>query len=106
MKIRIVMLVVISLFLMGCSSISGEEAESIALGLIKDNVFFFAQDEGRNIGFDEYEVSPLTSYQENDEWVVVAHITADLDGEEKKKDLIIKIDLKGTVVEFDGQRVS
>ena len=106
MIVAALLLLVLPVFLAGCSSgISRQEAESKALSIIRDNVFFYANNGQQTIGFDEYTVKTLTSYQEGRDWVVSAHITADLNGTEKSKDLVIKMDSSGKLIEFDGQKV-
>lgn len=100
---RYALLPLVILLLTGCASITQQQAEQTAMTFINSNVKFFTEGESdERIIHNAYSVSGMTSYQEDKDWVVVAHITANLEGEEKKNDMVVKIDSKGKVIEFNG----
>jgi hypothetical protein len=104
---NIIAVVIVALFIVACaSSISQQQAESIALQFIEQNVKFFTRGENASSFVDDVNVPTATSYREGDVWVVVVHVTGVVDGVEKKNDLVVKVDKKGTVVEFNGQKLS
>lgn len=96
---------VLVLLLAGCSSIDKKQAEQKAVEFVNKNVKFFARQENSTLDLPRYSVGSITSYPENDKWVVVMHVSASLGNETKKNDLIVKITRKGEVVEFNGERV-
>ncbi len=98
-------LIMILVFLTGCASITQQEAENKAAEFVKINVKFFAKDNEAKIGLEQYTVESTDSYQENENWVVVMHISSQINGTEKKNDLTIKFDRKGNIVEFNGKKL-
>jgi len=106
MKHKIIIILVIAVFLVfGCSSLSKDQAEKTALNFINSNVKFFAKDQEENKDLAQYNIEDMTSYKDGKDWVVIAHISADLKDEEKSNDISIKLNNKGQVVEFNGRKV-
>lgn len=93
----------VAVFLAGCGSITQQQAEQTAISFIDANVKFFTEGGEERVIHNTYTVSGINSYTEGKNWVVVAHITANLEGEEKKNDMVVKVDRKGEVVEFNGK---
>jgi hypothetical protein len=89
----------------GCASVNKEEAEAKALEFVNEKVKFFAKEEDSTINLPQYSIDSITSYQENKNWVVIIHVSSKVDNETKKNDLIIKLDKKGEVIEFNGKEV-
>ncbi|MBL7056414.1 hypothetical protein ISS07_05870 [Candidatus Woesearchaeota archaeon] len=103
---RTIIVMVIALFLIsGCSSLSKEQAEQTALSFINSNVKFFAKDQEERKDLPQYNIGSMTSYQEGSDWVVIAHISAELEDEEKTNDLSVRINREGKIIEFNGREV-
>ncbi|MEA2036433.1 MAG: hypothetical protein U9O94_02915 [Nanoarchaeota archaeon] len=92
------------LFLVGCSSINQIEAEKIAKDFVNERVRFFSAEEDEKKGINQYSIG-ITSYEEEKDWVVVMHVESKVDNETKDNDLVVKINRKGDVMEFNGQKV-
>ena len=105
MRKGVIVLIVISVLLIACQSLSQKDAEGIALRFIDDNVKFFAQ--GKNDSTIIEKVNPpiASSYREGKLWVVLVHVSSELNGTEKKNDLIVKVDKNGEIVEFNGKKL-
>ena len=94
------------IILSGCSAaISKEQAEAKAVLFVNSNVKFFAKSQDETTNLSAYKVDSTDSYKENNEWVVVMHVSSELGNETKKNDLTIRIDSTGEVSEFNGQKV-
>jgi len=103
---EVMAVLVLSLLISACSaSISQQQAESIALGFIAQNVKFYTKSENTSSLVGEVNVPTATSYLEGDVWVVVAHITTSINQTEKKNDIVVKVDHRGRVREFNGQKL-
>ncbi|HLC49901.1 MAG TPA: hypothetical protein VJI97_00565 [Candidatus Nanoarchaeia archaeon] len=99
-------LVMLLVFLAGCASITQQEAELRAAEFVKSNVKFFAKDRESDIDLPQYSVEKTDSYQESGNWVVVMHISSQINGTEKKNDLTVKFDRKGNIIEFNGRKLA
>ena len=93
------------LVLVGCSSIDQKRAESISKNFVEERVKFFSAEEDEKKDLPRYDISSITSYKEGMIWVIVLHIESELDNETKDNDLIVKVDRKGDVIEFNGKKV-
>ena len=103
---KMIAIIAVFMLLVSCSSsVSKEEAESIAKGFIETNVKFFAKGGNASSLVDKVEVPSATSYKEGDVWVVVVHISSMVEGIEKKNDLIVKVSREGKVIEFNGKKL-
>ena len=89
----------------GCSSISKTDAEAKSLAFVNENVKFFSKEGDSTLNLPQYSIDSMTSYQEGKDWVVIIHITADVANETKKNDLVVRVNNKGQVSEFNGQKV-
>ena len=98
-------LVVSAVLISGCSGITQTQAEAKALEFVNQNVKFFAKVENSTLNLPQYNVSSVNSHQENKNWVVIVHIFAELDNSTKKNDLVIKLNSKGDITEFNGKKV-
>jgi hypothetical protein len=102
MKNKIIL--VLCLLLVSCTSIDKSQAEAIGVSFVKQNVKFYSKEEVR-IDLPSFEISALNSYKEGSLWVINMHVESKLLNETKKNDLFIKINSKGQVVDFNGQKV-
>jgi hypothetical protein len=107
MKKMMMAMFVSMMILISCSSsISQSAAEKIAQDFVAKNVKFFAKSENSSSLVGEVSAPIPTSYQEGDVWVVVLHVTGNVNGTTKQNDLVVKVDSKGNVLEFNGQKIS
>ncbi len=97
------------LTLTACSvNVSKQDAESTATTFIKSRVKFYSKD---NIGVNQTTVAlikmeKVTSYLEENNWVVVAHVSSEINQTTKQGDIVVKIDGKtGKIIEFNGEKV-
>ena len=102
-KIFCIMLILV--IVSGCIGIGKEEAEKIASDFVRQKVKFFANEEGAATDLPQYSIEGVTSYEEDGSWIVLMHVSAELDGEVKDNDLAIKVNSKGRVTELNGQEV-
>lgn len=93
------------LFLIGCSSIDQGHAEWIAKNFVEQRVKFFSTEEEEKKDLPQYNISGITSYKEGKLWSVVLHIESKVKNETKDNDLVVKVNRKGKVVEFDGREI-
>lgn len=94
------------LLLAGCSSAIGKiEAEQKAIQFVNKNVKFFARQENSTLDLPRYAVESITSYQQGSNWVVAMHVSARLGNETKKNDLVVKMNRRGDVLEFNGEKI-
>ena len=100
------MLIIAAMVVLGCSSISEQKANSVALDFVNTNVKFFARNETSTIGLEEFKVDSINSYRQGRDWIVAMHISAMRANETKKNDLILKVDSYGKVVELNGKKVT
>ena len=98
------MVVLLSL-LSGCTPINKDQAEAKALQFVNKNVKFFARQENSTLNLPQYTIDSMVSYQEDKNWVVAMHISSKIGNETKKNDLIIKLNGKGKVIEFNDKKV-
>ena len=84
---------------------SKEEAKAIAIGFVKEKVKFFAKQEDSEMDLPQYDIGSVTSYQEDGNWVVLMHVSAELGDEVKDNDLVIKINKKCEVIELNGKEI-
>lgn len=103
---RFFFMVPVLFLIVGCTSITQDEAEAKALQFINENVKFFAREENSTLNLPGYRVESMTSYKEDNNWVVAVHVSAELDGEIKKNDLLVKLNRKGEVIELNGKGIS
>ena len=104
--LRLFVFSILVLMLIGCTGITQADAEAKAKQFVNQNVKFFVSEENSTTNLSRYNVDSLTTYQEDKNWVVVMHVSAKVSNETKKNDLVIKLNNKGDVVEFNGQKVS
>ena len=89
----------------GCAAIDKTKAEGVAAEFVNKNVRFFAKQENSTLGLPQYSIDSITSAYKDKEWIVVMHISSKVGNETKKNDLAVKLNSKGNVVEFNGQKV-
>ena len=99
-------LVLVALLANSCSTITQAQAETKATQFVNQNVKFFARGENSTFGLPKYTIDSITSYQENRNWIVAMHISSQFDNNTKKNDLVIKLNAKGDVTEFNGNKVA
>jgi len=93
------------LLINGCESINKDEAEAMAIKFVNEKVKFFAKEENSTLDLPQYSIDSLTSYKENKNWIVVIHVSANVEDEIKKNDLIIELNRKGETIEFNGMEI-
>lgn len=103
--IKFIAIILLLSSLAGCSSIDQKHAEWIARNFVNERVKFFSQDESERKDLPLYDISNTTSYEEGRAWTVVLHIESRLDNETKDNDLVVKVNRKGKVVEFNGKKI-
>ncbi len=99
-KILILCILVFSIY--GCSQITQQSAESIAQDFVGKRVKFFLREGNLTKEPPKYEMRIISSYKENNIWTVLIHISSTLGNETKANDLVVKVDSKGKVIEFNG----
>jgi hypothetical protein len=104
-KALVFSLIVLSFILLGCSSTSQKEAESIAQGFVDQNVKFFSQQQGVPETLGSVNEPTVMSHREGELWIVIIHVSSEVNGTMKQGDLIVKVDKKGEVVEFNGKKL-
>jgi galactitol-specific phosphotransferase system IIB component len=105
LKKRFIICIIILLLINGCSRINQNQAEAKALEFVNKNVKFFAREENTKIDLPKYNIDSLSSYQKDSDWIVIIHVSASIDNKTKKNDLIVKVDKRGKVIEFNGVKV-
>ena len=104
-NLKLLPLFLILLLINSCTNITKAQAEAKAIQFVNNNVKFFAREENSTLNLPQYTLDSITSYQENKNWIVVMHVSAKAGNETKKNDLLIKLDNKGDVIEFNGKKV-
>ena len=102
---KLLPLFLILLLINSCTNITQAQAEAKAIQFVDNNVKFFSRQENSTLNLPQYALESIKSYQENKNWIVLMHVSADVGNETKKNDLIIKLNNKGDVVEFNGKKV-
>jgi len=72
-------------------------------GKILRKIFSKEENETKNV--PSYNISSITSYKEGGLWAVVLHIESTMNNETKDNDLVVKINKKGEVIEFNGKKI-
>lgn len=93
------------LIISGCAAIEKSEAEEKAIKFVDEKVKFFAREKNSTLNLPQYEISGITSYEDNKYWVVVLHVSANTSGDAKTNDLVVKMDKKGKIFEFNGKEI-
>ena len=101
----LIILLLLTLSNNSCAVIGQNQAEAKAVQFVNQNVKFFAREENSTLNLPQYSIDSVSSLQENKNWVVVMHISAKAGNETKKNDLIVKLNRKGDVTEFNGKKV-
>lgn len=95
----------ILLLINSCSSVNKAQAEAKAMQFVNQNVKFFAHEENSTLNLPQYTLASIKSYQENKNWIVVMHVSAEVGNETKENDLRIKLNNNGDIIEFNGKKV-
>ncbi|MBS3130858.1 hypothetical protein J4212_00340 [Candidatus Woesearchaeota archaeon] len=95
----------ILLFIAGCASVSKEEAESMAIEVVQENVQFFSRDGNSTENLGAFKVESMESVKEGSDWIVFMHVSAEKDGEKKSNDITMRFNRKGQLTEFNGKKV-
>lgn len=93
------------LILVGCASITQDQAEKKSIDFVKNNVRFFAKTDNSTLGLPQYNIESISSYKDEDVWVVAMHVSAHMLNETKKGDMTVKISKSGKVFELNGKKV-
>ena len=103
---RLVIFLALVLFMISaCAAIDNSKAEGVAAEFVSKNVRFFTKQENSTLGLPKYTIDSITSAYKDKEWIVVMHISSFVGNETKKNDLVVKLNSKGNVIEFNGQKV-
>lgn len=106
MRSKIFPLLVASLMLVtACASLEKKDAEAIALSFVQERVKFFTSSNQSTTDIPSFVPSKIDSYQQGKDWVVVMHIEAEVEGEQKSNDLTVVVDQKGKVKSFNGKPI-
>jgi hypothetical protein len=101
----ICLLVALLILANGCASISKSEAEAITGDFVNKNVKFYTKTGESSLDLPGHSIDSITSYKEGNNWVVIAHVSAQVGEEVKDNDLVLKINSKGEVIEFNGKEI-
>jgi len=93
------------LLLVGCSGIDQKKAEWTAKNFVNERVKFFSKEESEQKNLTGYNMSSITSYREGSLWAVVIHVESAVNNKTIDNDLIVKVNRKGKVVEFNGRKL-
>lgn len=99
------LILIVMLLISGCGSITKDEAEEKAMEFIKKNVKFFTKEGNSTLDVPQYAIKDVSSYTEGKNFIVVAKISSSFENETKQNDMIVKVNPKGEVIEFNGQEV-
>ncbi len=102
---KLIYAVFILLLVTGCAAIGQKQAEAKAVQFVDKNVKFFSREENSTLNLPKYSIDSVDSYRENKNWVVLIHVSAKAGNDTKKNDLVVKLNAKGDVVEFNGKSV-
>ena len=103
--LKLLPLFLILLLINSCTNITQAQAEAKAIQFVNQNVKFFSRQENSTLNLPQYILDSMKSYQENKNWIVVMHVSAEIGNETKKNDLLMKLNNKGDVIEFNGKKV-
>jgi len=102
---KLLPLFLILLLINSCSGINKSQAEAKSIQFVNNNVKFFAREGNSTLNLPQYTIGSIKSYQENKNWIVAMHVSTGVGNETKKNDLLIKLNNKGDVIEFNGKKV-
>ena len=88
-----------------CIRIAKEQAENIAREFVSNRVKFYTKDSSISSGETPLRLDTIYIYEDGNLWVIMFHVTADVDNSSKKNDLVVKVGKDGRVVEFNGKPV-
>ena len=72
---------------------------------VKKNVKFFSKDADSSVTLPTYNFDSIISSLKNNVWIIDMHIQAQYKNESKESDINVKLNKKGEVIEFNGQKV-
>lgn len=98
-------IVVLVVLLLGCSGISKEEAQAISEKFVRKNVRFFARDETDTVDLPIYTVEHKHSFENENGWAMIMHVSATLGNETKKNDVVVEVSKNGEIVSLNGKMV-
>lgn len=104
-KTKLITILILTLLLSSGCSINKTQAETKAIEFVNQNVKFFAREENSTLDLPNYNIESITIYEENKNWIVLMHVFAALNNETKKNDLVVKLNRKGDIIEFNGREV-
>jgi uncharacterized protein YceK len=105
-KLLTLTLLISLILISGCSTITKQQAEQKAVDFVNEKVKFYAKEKNTTVDLPQYHVDGITSYRYDKSWMVIVHISSDINGTKKENDLALKIDeSSGKVIEFNGVKV-
>ena len=74
----------IAVLVIGCYGVEQKVAEASAINFVNKNVKLFAREENSTMDLPQYSIERITSYQEDKKWVILMHVSSNLNNETKK----------------------
>lgn len=91
---KLITLIIISTLLLGCKSVSQEEAIQITQDFVNKQVKFYVSEDNETPIVSRASITILNTVKQNDEWQVYLNIKSDLDNETKQSNLLVTVDAK------------
>jgi hypothetical protein len=96
----------ILVFLVSCTTIDKQQAESIALDFVKSRVIFYAKENNTPQTLQQYFSEVASSDKIGDKWYITVQISTFVNGTAKEKSLPIVVSASsGQVIEFNNRPV-
>jgi len=89
------------LIVSGCSTLSKEEAEHIALMFVNERVKFYSTDANTTQSVRRYNTEIIDSHPEGKNWEIIILVTSPMRNETKKAKMRVVVDQNKRIVRFD-----
>jgi hypothetical protein len=94
------------LVLLGCSSVTREQAESSAIAFVNEHVVTFTKENETRDTVPDFSVRTISAEQIGDAWQVTLNIKAQVNGAEKQNTATVTVDARsGRVTHFNNMLV-
>src|SRR4030042_6633855 len=87
-------ILVFSILVCGCQSISEDEAEQTALLFLQGRVKFYTTEENRTVGIPQYNMEVVDSYKSGDDWNFIVMVYSTVDNGTKQAKMRVVVDSK------------
>lgn len=102
MNVFLIFILLSSIFVCGCQSISKDEAEQTAILFLQQRVKFYTTEENKTVGIPQYNMEVVDSYKSGDDWNFIVMVYSTFDNETKKAKMKVVVDSKkNEIVSFD-----